>query len=417
MDSMDLVLLNEKQQQLDGLLREMKADCWLVYCREGSDPSTVLYVGYPMVGESAFFFTRDLKKVAIVANYDRLAALEVGVFDEVIAYGLDGIEPPFRQVMARLAPRTIALNYSTDDFLVDGLTYGLFRRIREWIADEDLECRVMSAEPILVPLRARKSPEELRRLQIAIDTTQSIFDEIAAFARPGMTELDVGAFIHDRQVSYGVSGAFGDSAIVATGDVGVGHRTPGPHLLRAGDVLIVDMGVTYKGYTSDFTRTYYLLREGENEPPAAFRRQFAAARDATHKAIAAMAPGKLGHEIDRIARDHIRSCGIEPYANALGHQIGRRVHDGGALLAPLVPRYGKKGTIPLEPGNVFTVEPFIYSRTTADGAPPIGLEEDVLVTETGARVLTRPQEELICIHPDTGRTESQQLSPTKKGRS
>jgi Xaa-Pro aminopeptidase len=64
-----------------------------------------------------------------------------------------------------------------------------------------------------------------------------------------------------------------------------------------------------------------------------------------------------------------------------------------------VPRYGKKGLIPLEPGNVFTVEPFIYSRTTADGAPPIGLEEDVLVTETGVALLTKPQMELICIAP------------------
>jgi Xaa-Pro aminopeptidase len=291
----------------------------------------------------------------------------------------------------------IALNYSADDSLADGLTYGLFRRIRELTGDGSLEQRIVSSETVLGPLRSRKTPEEVRRLQTAINTTQSIFDEIAAFARPGMTELDVGAFIRERQAHYGTPAAFGDGAIVASGDVGVGHRDPGPYPLRAGDVLIVDMGVTYKGYASDFTRTYYLLREGESEPPAAFRRQFAAARDATHKAIAAMAPGKLGHEIDRIARDHIRSCGIEPYANELGHQIGRCVHDGGALLAPLTRRYGNSGLIPLESGNVFTVEPFIYSRTTADGAPPIGLEEDVLVTETGVSLLTNPQMELICI--------------------
>jgi Xaa-Pro aminopeptidase len=56
--------------------------------------------------------------------------------------------------------------------------------------------------------------------------------------------------------------------------------------------------------------------------------------------------------------------------------------------------------IPIESGNVFTVEPFIYSRTTEEGAPPIGLEEDVLVTETGVCVLTDPQMELICIGSD-----------------
>jgi Xaa-Pro aminopeptidase len=397
METADSTLLKEKHQQLDVLLRQMAADCWLVLCREGSDPSTMLYVGSPMVGESAFFFTKSGERIAVVANFDRLAVEEVGVFDEVLVYGLDGIEEPFRQVLARLHPRTIALNYSADDYLADGLTYGLYRRIRELAAVRDFEKRTVSSEAVLGPLRARKTPEEIRRLRVAIDTTQKIFDEIAQFARPGMTELEVGAFVHDRQLYYGTPGAFGGGAIVATGDVGVGHRDPGPYLLRAGDVLIVDMGVVYRGYSSDFTRTYYLCREGEHEPPAGFRQRFAAARDATHKAIAAIRPGMLGHEIDRIARDHIRSCGIEPYANELGHQIGRCVHDGGASLAPLTRRYGNSGLIPLEQGNVLTVEPFIYSRTTADGAPPIGLEEDVLVTETGASLLTNPQMELICI--------------------
>lgn len=397
MNNEDIVLLREKQQQLDEILEVMEASCWLVYCREGSDPSTVLYVGYPMVGESAFFFTNEHQKIAVVANYDEAAVSETGVFDEVISYGLEGIEAPFADVIRRLAPEKIALNFSSEYFLVDGLTYGLFRRVKQLMGDPKLEERVISAESILIPLRAKKSPEELRRLQGAIDTTQKIFNEIRDFVRPGMTELEVGAFIHDRQVHYGTPGAFGDGAIVASGDIGVGHRMPGPYKIRAGDVLIVDMGVTYKGYTSDFARTFYLLREGESEPPEAFKRQFSISHDATHKAIDAIRPGKLGYEIDKIARDHISSCGLDPYANALGHQIGRLAHDGGALLAPLVPRYGSKGSIAIEAGNVFTVEPFIYSRTTIDGVPPIGLEENILVTENGTRLLTDPQHELICI--------------------
>ena len=397
MNSNDLRLIEEKQAQLDELLAKMHADCWIVYCREGSDPSTVLYVGYPMVGESAFFFAKDGRKIAVVANYDRDAITETGVFDQVVSYGLEGITKSFQAVYKKLGPQTIALNYSSDDFLVDGLTYGLFRRLRELIGDPDLERRIISSADILIPLRARKTPEELRRLERAIEITQQIFNEIAEYTRPGMTEIEVGDFIHSRQVYYGVSAAFGESAIVAAGYMGVGHRFPGPNPLRAGDVMIVDMGVTVEGYTSDFARTYYLLRDGESAPPASFRQRFEIAHEATHMAIAAMAPGKLGWEIDKIARDYMITNGIDPYPNALGHQIGRRAHDGGGLLAPLVPRYGEKGMIPLEPGNVFTVEPFIYGRTTNGEAPPIGLEEDVLVTENGAHCLTQPQHELICI--------------------
>ncbi len=397
MNREDLRLIAEKQAQLDELLSSMEADCWIAYCREGSDPSTVLYVGYPMVGESAFFFTKSGEKIAIVANYDRDAVAETEVFDEVLAYELEGIEGPFCRTFERVAPTRIALNFSTEDFLVDGLTYGLFRRLRQLVADRQLEDHVVSAESILLPLRARKTPEELRRIERAIQITHRIFDEIAGFARPGMTEIEVGEFIHERQVHYGAPAAFGESAIVAAGHMGVGHRFPGPYELKAGDVMIVDMGVSYRSYTSDFTRTFYFLRDGETKPPVHFQERFTAVRDATHLAIEAIRPGVLGWEIDKIARDHITDAGLPAYPNALGHQIGRRAHDGGGLLSPLVPRYGDKGKVPLEVGNVYTVEPFLYGRTGDGTTPPIGLEENVVVEEDGARVLTAPQSELICI--------------------
>jgi len=389
--------VQEKKAQLDLLLANMEADCWLVYCREGSDPSTVLYVGYPMIGESAFFFTKDGRRIALVANYDEAAIRETGVFTEVLAYELEGIGPAFKETYARISPERIALNYSVDDFLVDGLTYGLFRRLVELTGDNDFESRVVSSEAILGPLRAIKSPEELRRIEKAIEITHTIFDEIAEFARPGMKEVEVGRFIHDRQVHYGVSAAFGDSAIVAAGHAGVGHRFPGPYELRQGDVMIVDMGVVYESYASDFTRTFYFLAENEDAPPESFQRRFEIVRDATHRAIEQMKPGALGWKIDKIARDHFIASGVPEYGNALGHQIGRRAHDGGGLLSPLVERYGDKGLVPLAVGNVYTVEPFLYGKTVNGEAPPIGLEEDVLIESDGARLLTTPQRELICL--------------------
>ena len=397
MNAEDVRLLEEKQTQLDGLVAEMEADCWIVYCREGSDPSTVLYVGYPMVGESAFFFANSGEKMAVVANYDHDAIAETGIFDTVTSYGLEGIDTAFRETYERLGAELVALNYSESDFLVDGLTYGLFRRLKDLTGDRGLEERIVSSEPVLGPLRARKTPEELRRIESAVEIAHRIFEEVTGFARPGMTELEVGEFIHQRQVHYGTTAAFGESAIVAAGHVGVGHRLPGPYELRRGDVMIIDMGVACAGYTSDFTRTYYLLNEGETVPPPLFQQRFRAVRDATHRAIEAVKPGKLGWEIDRIARDHLKACGLPEYPNALGHQMGRLAHDGGGLLAPRVPRYGEKGMVPLEVGNVFTVEPFVYGRTGDGSTPPIGLEEDIVVVDDGARLLTTPQMELICI--------------------
>ncbi len=393
MDARDVRLVKEKHTQLDQLLGRLEADAWLVFCREGSDPVSWLIAGHPMVGEAAFLFTDDGHKSAVVANYDALAVEELDSFDEVVAYGLEGPAEHVRELYARARPSSVALDFSVGDYLADGLTHGMYLRLAELLGLEAVEDAV-SAETVVVALRAKKSPEELERLVEAVRLTETIFDELAGYAAPGMTELDVEAFVRSRQAHYGVEAAFGEGGLICTGRVGIGHRTAGAHPLVPGDVLSVDMGVRYRGYCADLTRTFYIPRTDESRAPTVVAARFEAAMEATHKAIAIMAPGRLGHEVDAVARKALERRGMPVYPNALGHQIGRRSHDGGGLLAPLVPRYGDKGRIPLEEGNVFTVEPFIYGRTQDDDGHPIGLEEDVVVTADGVRILSQPQREL-----------------------
>jgi Xaa-Pro aminopeptidase len=396
MDSKDVALIRAKQRQLDQILAGIDVDLWLVFCREGSDPSTLLYVGHEMVGETAFLFAKDGRKIAIVADFDRMAIESIGIFDEVVSYS-QGIEEPLRKAFADVSPRRIALDYSLRDHLADGLSHGQFLRLCEILGEEAIIGRHISAETILAPLRARKTAEEIERIRKAVEITDRIFLDIAAFARPGMTEREVNAFIQLRQKAYGVAPAWGDGAAVCTGRIGVGHRSPGDFPLVPGDVFIVDMGVYYQGYCSDLTRTFYILREGETGPSPEFVRRFNLARDAITLAAQAIRPGKRGHEIDAVARSYHQANGLVPYTSSLGHQIGRTVHDGGGSLAPLNPRYGTKGMAILEEGNVFTLEPFVSGRTEDGGAPPIGLEEDALVTRQGCEFLSTRQTELVCV--------------------
>ncbi len=397
MTAEDRHLLREKHEQLARLLPELSADVWLLYLREGRDPASLLVAGYPMVGESVFLFTSDGRKQAIVAGYDAMAIEELGVFDEVAAYGLEGIAPKLTELLRTLAPQRIALNYSEEDFLADGLSYGMFLRLKRIVEEAGLDVSYVSSAPVLSRLRALKTEEEVRRIREAIGITARVFEDVRASARAGMTERALCDFIEERQRAYGVRSVGEHGAAVCTGRVGIGHRGPGEHPLVPGDVVSIDMGVYKDGYCSDFTRTLYVLRPGEQCPPKAFEERFSVARDAIEQAVARMAPGVQGHEVDAVARAHLERCGVEPYSHALGHQIGRHVHDGAGALAPLVPRYGNRGRIELEPGHVFTVEPFIYSRTEEDGLPPIGLEENVVVTEQGATYLTVPQEALWCV--------------------
>jgi Xaa-Pro aminopeptidase len=84
------------------------------------------------------------------------------------------------------------------------------------------------------------------------------------------------------------------------------------------------------------------------------------------------------------------------YTHALGHQIGRTVHDGGTTLAPLGERYGERGLGVLVEGEVYTLEPVVHGRTDVDGHP-IGPEQDVVITADGARFLSEPQSALTLV--------------------
>jgi Xaa-Pro aminopeptidase len=106
----------------------------------------------------------------------------------------------------------------------------------------------------------------------------------------------------------------------------------------------------------------------------------------------ALRPGVSGWEVDAAARSVITQAGYAEPEFALGHRLGQTAHDGGCLLGPRWGRYGTRPEMKVDAGNVFTLE---YALPSPAG--PIGLEEDVLVTSTGAEYLSRPQTELVCL--------------------
>jgi Xaa-Pro aminopeptidase len=106
-----------------------------------------------------------------------------------------------------------------------------------------------------------------------------------------------------------------------------------------------------------------------------------------------MKPGAVGKDIDALARQIVVKAGFDEYKHALGHQLGKEAHDGGGLLGPLWERYGDSPLKTLEVGQIYTVEPSLL----VPGYGVIGIEEDVIITQTGAEYLGPPQTELILI--------------------
>ena len=393
MNTSDLLLIQEKHKQIDALLPKLTVDAWLVPCRELNDRAAALFAGFDTIGETVLVFTKAAKKIAVVTDYDQHDAIAAGVYDEVVPCS-SGFAEPLQKVIADNNLNSFAMNFSEDDALMDGLSYGMLLRLKRFLGIADLETKLVSSQPWLEPLRAQKSPEEVRRIREAISITETIFQEIDAFLKPNMTEQQVVRFIKERQQHHNTSCSFGDGANVMAGRYGIGHRSASDKPITKGDTLLIDMGCFYEGYTSDIQRTYYFLEEGESAAPADIQHRFNVGQEAMHKAIKAMKPGVLGCDIDAIAREHQQNNGITPYPHALGHQIGRTVHDGGSLLAPIGKRYGERGNVELQEHEVYTVEPVVHGQTDVDGAP-IGVEQDVLVTKDGVEILSTPQDRLI----------------------
>jgi Xaa-Pro aminopeptidase len=123
------------------------------------------------------------------------------------------------------------------------------------------------------------------------------------------------------------------------------------------------------------------------------QRGFTTIRTAIEKAREAMKPGVTGNSIDTIARKVLVAEGYPEFPHALGHQLGRVAHDGGALLGPLWEKYGEDPQRALEVGQVFTIEPGL----AVPGYGHVALEEDVVITPQGAQYIGEPQREIVLL--------------------
>lgn len=383
-----------KLAQAQSLLAEHDLDAWLTVVRESSqrpDPMLHYFLDVEFTW-TTFFLVTERASTALVATFDAPDVAKAGVFDEVRTY-TEGPKAALLEMLDQAKPRKIGINVSEDDALADGLTAGLRDYLVATLAGTPHAGSLTPAGKFVAHLRSVKLEDERRRIERAIEQTEAMFDRVRDAIAIGMTAREISDRAHAEVDRLGAPTAW-PRRHCPTVTVGphavVGHVAPGDERVTPGCLVHMDFGILLDGYCSDLQRLWYVAPTGSDQAPPEVHRAYAAVVEAIDRSAKALRPGVAGWEVDQIARGHLTASGYPEYAHALGHHLGRAVHDGGGVLGPRWERYGKEPYEPVRVGNVFTLEPSLY----LEGHGLVSLEEDVIVGQGGARFLSRFPREL-----------------------
>jgi len=257
------------------------------------------------------------------------------------------------------------------------------KAVVDWLQLAAPQAKLKDVRGQIAAMRPIKSPGEIAFLKRAIDLSLDAQLEAMRMMRPGLYEYQVSAKMVEVH-AMGGSEAEGYAPIVGAGPNSTAlHYDKLSRRIENGDVVVLDVGAQYSGYSADITRT---LPAG-GRFTARQREIYQIVLGAQNAALAALKPGahfscrSKKNGLMNIAYDYINSHGKDRegrplgqyFIHGLGHQIGLNVHDPGDYCSPL------------QPGMVVTVEPGIYIPEENLG---VRIEDDVLITDSGYKLLS-----------------------------
>ncbi|NCU38186.1 type I methionyl aminopeptidase [Candidatus Saccharibacteria bacterium] len=248
-------------------------------------------------------------------------------------------------------------------------------------------------------ITGQKTPEQLQAMREGGNIIATIFDDIRGYVHAGMTEKDIDAFVAKKIVEYGATATyttaevgFPGSICVSTNDEIV-HGMPTEYTLAKGDVVSFDLVITYKAMKTDAAFTMVI----DEDPKGAIKHLLTTTERSLYAAIDAIKGpvrvGDISAAIEKVLHDG--KVGI--IRELVGHGVGLRMH-----MPPDIPNFGHKGTGPvLMPGETIAIEPMAtlgtekiiqlddnWTYATRDGSIAAHFEHTVLVTASGAEILT-----------------------------
>lgn len=255
------------------------------------------------------------------------------------------------------------------------------RRIAAWIPELGVDASLVATDGLIETLRLVKDPGEVVRIELAASIADLALAQVRGRLLDGPTESEFGLELDLAMRRLGAAERSFETIVASGPNSALPHARPGMRRIALGDLVVIDFGAVLDSYRSDMTRTVMV-----GEPSAVQQRLLDVVTAAQAAGAAAIGPGVGCKEVDAACREVIASAGwAERFVHGTGHGVGLDIHE-----APWV---NSRSAARLAAGQVVTVEPGVY----LPGVGGVRVEDTLLVTESGARPLTRAPKDPILV--------------------
>ena len=362
-------MMNDRLQQITEAMTSRGWDMLLI-----TDPKHVYYLtGFASDPHERFLglaLCRGEEPLLMVPALDAEAAAAASSVTNIVTH--QDTDQPYE-----LLRKHIPASIGTLALEKDQLTVSRYEQLQHHFSARGY----VDAGEILREMRVRKSADEIRAMKQAAVLVEQVLSEGLKQVKAGVQEIELVAELEYLMKKLGADGPSFETMVLTGPNTALPHGVPGSRRIREGDLLMFDLGVFSGGYASDITRTFAV---GGIGPEA--EKIYNTVLAANEAGIRAVKPGVTYGSIDKAARSVIDRAGYgEAFVHRLGHGLGMDVHEYPSV-------HGLNGDL-LQTGAVFTIEPGIY----VPGLGGVRIEDDVLVTEEGAEVLTSFPKQLTVI--------------------
>jgi Xaa-Pro aminopeptidase len=333
-------------------LNENKIDCLIV-----TKPANVTYTTGFMGDDSWAVITKRAFYLLTDSRYTEQAE------KECIGCGIIQRKDSLADALAKLfkklkSVRTVAVEKTTSVAAFEALK-------------KRLKLRLKAVSDIVETVRRTKDSSEIAAIKASALIAAKALKKTVGYIKPGVSESELAGRLDFEIRKLGARNSF--ETIIAFGpNASRPHHQPGKRKLKKIDTVLIDFGARYKGYCSDITRSF-----AAGGPTRFFEKVYEAVQQAQAAAIQTVKGGVEMVKVDAAARGVISSYDLPVYGHGTGHGFGLEIHE--------IPFLKAEAKGKLKAGDVITIEPGVY----LPGKLGVRIEDDVLVTETGCKILTR----------------------------